>query len=824
MADHKERRLDWSLGPGTGPAVGAVLAGGAMWVLSAFAHVWDLSSLWGLTLGVVFAVAGILVAHHYGQPPGVLRFRAICWLTAGIWSAWTLSGFQGIRFGFGPWRPFGPDAGLVIGPWDPFGPGFRLLSAFSSPGTPWAGEPVLGLAVGTASVAMIGWTMERAEQRRRAAELAAAQQLAEAAQRKADGADAVEQARLPVNEQEAIAFRWAPFIKTITGTTVTVKAVDIWTPAYGFTLDCQLPADGTLLGDIKGYEEQLAAAAPEGDGGLPEGCGVEVMPHPTDGMGRRDFVIKVTTQSALKEDVPYPDDLSPRSIADPIALGVASDRKEITAPARFETWVMVGNTDSGKSNQLSVITLGLARCTDVLLCGIDLTGNGGAFRPFQRAHHEGRADRPVFAKVAVTELQARALVASLLEISRGRKADYSDLMFAKGKDYVPVSSGLPAGPPLIMLVVDEFATLPDDVRDDIQTLAETGRGGGVRLVACALQAVQTHIPLGIIEQARIRIGMRMMDESSLQYLFDRQWRSGRFDPKSMPWKGSGLVMNGPYFPDRIKGYRVEPSFIDRASVQLAPLRPDLDEPSLARGDSVTLRLRGPDGFETVTFDNIWSDPHTETYKLMFAKTTTTAGATTPGPGPGTPPPAGPTRGGPVHSSNDPAGDVTAAFGEFGQAMNGLDDIISDLQSAVADGEQRARDVEQQYGPRQVDPEVEALNALFDASPDTDPRTTGPATSPTDTTPPPAPPAAKTGPDHVSPKRRVRQIVVANAGTGGVSALDVERIMREESYPTDRTTITGWLRNWLVTGVVIQPQTRGPYLPGPKMGNPDDPFA
>ena len=817
MSGQKRPRVDLSFGPGHGPVSGVLNASGAAMAGTMLLELGGGYWAWGAVAGVALAVVGVVVATWYQQPGRVVAYRAGCWAAAGAWSGWTLSGFQGI-----PLPPVDPRlpgyAGAVamlavaytygrgerplphrivcwaaVAGWTAWSlVGFRsvqfvaspLLSPLLkptdtalfgyawSPGTPWAWRPWIVLGTGAAIAAAAGWHIQRAEQRR-------AQEAAKQADvQRAAAAELA--ARNAKTEQEAIAFREGPIIRKITKKPIEVLNVELWEPAYGHTLDCELPDDGTTFGDVKPFEEAIASAL-----NLPDGCGVEIVRN--EGLGRRAILIKITTESALGQDIHYPADYSAETIENPVALGVLTDRQVAEVPMRYECVTLVGNTDSGKSNELNVITAGLARCTDVLLVGIDLSGNGRFLRPWVRPYHEGRASRPVFAYMATTDVQAAMLCTALIQIIDGRTADYAELMRAENTDKIMPRPALPQ----ITLIVDEFGKLPDQVRDMVKTINDTGRGAAVRTVSCALEATIAYLPRQIITQSRVRIGMRVVDETQLQYLFDTTWRRGRIDPASLPWKGSGLYTEGAKFPDKFKGYRVEPAQVDEIAVAVADLRPDLDEASLRRGDTVTLKLTGPDGRVERTFAGVLSGNEAETYPAIFPAAVRSGGGRI-GEDTTMTTPTGSSGGGPV----DLGGAVRDLNAALDAARKAADDADANRAAADSGDEQEPGDPD--------DPTVAELNALL-AMPAQEPTRPGQQ-------PPAGPGPGRPG---TPPRGRATPRRKDAAGRGGGGRGDIHATLAAEGYPTSLTTVNNWLREWAARGIVEQPGgERTPYLPGP----------
>lgn len=799
-------RIDLSFGPGHGPVSGVLNAAVSMWVLTSFLWLALVNPVWGLTTGILVGAAGVAVARKYGQPLKVEVYRGACWISAALWSFWVLLRFHGI-----------PVDQITLITWHPFDPGTRWLTSISSPTSPWTWPAAITLGTGAALLSALGWHITRAEREaERLAELTA-QREKEAAEIEAWNAY---QAIIPVHEQEGIAFKVQPVLRRITGCdTLTIDAVQKWEPFYGFTAAIELPADGTSLGDIKKWEEALAYAMPSLDGsghdaGLPEGCGVEIVGHA--GKGRRRILMHVTTGLALAEDIPHPMRPEYETIENLQAIGVNSNGTTAEIDQRYNCVTLVGQTDSGKSNQLNTIIGSNAQCTDVLLVGIDISGHGRVFRPWLRAYVERRAKKPIFCQVAPNENRARLLATSLLQIVNGRTAVYADLMYAEKNDKIMVRPALPE----IILYVDEFGTLPRDVREIIGTIVDTGRGAGVRVVSCALEASESYIPRSIITQSRIRLAMRVSDEAQLQFLFDAMWSRGRFDPATLVWKGSGMYADGPSIPARFKGYRTDPTMVDAMSELYADRRPALDQASLELGDTVTVEEYNAKGYrEEVTYTGVWTNAEADTYPEIFpaGKGAGMGETTEHGNGSGTT--ATLTR----EEDNMTDTDSIGGAGErMGSAVANMFGSLADLEREVADGD--AAEAATDKGGDDAgdqDDEAEILRRLAEMPPvEPDrPWNKPPAghTPPADKPDRPSPSNRNPG-GFIHPKKRVLQLVVAYAEKGGVGASQLERLLRAEGYNTDRATINLWLKAWLEAHVVDQAGDRQPYFPGPDIGD------
>jgi hypothetical protein len=721
------RRVDWSFGPGHGPISGVVNAAGSALGATMIADLAHVPPLWGLVGGATAAAGATIASVAHDAPGSALAYRALCWFGAGSWSAWALAS--------------------------------ATAEPFSGP---WSTSALATLFVGTLGAAFVGRRFQKAEE-------AEEQQRQDAVQSELARLDAAALA----GDHDRIAAVWQAELRRQTRREVTVVGVEFFEPNTGFMLDLELPPDGTTIEDIKPYEKTLAQAL-----NVPIGCAVEVI---DPNISRRVLHVRVGTYDAMADDHHLPAGCEPDSIENDLSIGIRSDRSEATVNIRYNNMVLVGQVDSGKSNQLNVLTDRLVRCTDALVWAIDLTGNGRYPRPWVRAWKEGRAEAPAIDWIAPNEDEARLMTKAAMAIIEGRTADYEQLMFEQGWDKIMVSPEIPE----IVIVTDEFGSLPMDVKENLQQISDTGRGAGVRAVSCALEATGRYIPNQLITQARERVGMRVQDETQLQYLFDRTWRSGRFDMSTMRVKGSGLVSSDAAPPEKFKGWRIEPQRIDADSITVGPWRPELDELSENRCDVLTAEVKNADGYKVKQrFDRVYSGRWDRTLPTIFPA------ARVPG-----------------QRADAGAQRKTVTAGREQRAeqeqVPALGDALANLETA----RQALRDVEpvEDPGPRGDDglPPLPAdvdfgvvESWLVEGAPATD----------------------AAGKPKPHPRKRMHQIVW-DAGNAGIGPTAVHKVLEGEGYGTTYQTVNGWMKDDARDGILNQDGARAPYTRGPKMTDP-----
>ncbi|WP_306365985.1 FtsK/SpoIIIE domain-containing protein [Nocardiopsis sp. CC223A] len=330
----------------------------------------------------------------------------------------------------------------------------------------------------------------------------------------------------------------------------------------GYTVKGKLPPAAGL--DV--LERNTRRLADDAD--LPSGCGVEVAGLPES---RRTFELFISTVDALAETLPYPQDYSRRSIYDGIPNGVYRDGSEVALDLKWATALLIGATGSGKSSQLAAIMASLLRCDDVIIWGIDPNG-GGVFEPYLRPWVEGKVTRPAIDWVATGPKEMHRMLDFALAAIEARKIGYADLMRAANDTKVPVSSAVPH----IEIVTDETASLPTEIKDKLTDLSDRSRAASIRALICSLRAVSDAVPKSLISQAKVRLGLRVNDETELNHLFG--WKGKLPSASEMPAEGYGLVRHDAAENPRLfRGLYADPAKGSEVAEATAEWRPELDD-------------------------------------------------------------------------------------------------------------------------------------------------------------------------------------------------------------------------------------------------------
>ncbi|MEU9617240.1 hypothetical protein AB0D56_37870, partial [Streptomyces sp. NPDC048209] len=372
-----------------------------------------------------------------------------------------------------------------------------------------------------------------------------------------------------LKRRKAVAIQWnelIPKVSKLEGCKIT--GVTEWPHQVGYSVQVELPADGTEVKDLAAHASRFASALR-----LRRGCGIEIV----TGRDRGTAILRVTTKDVIRADIPLPHDFAPLSVNDTFDIGRYRNGKETLVQIREECGVLTGQTGSGKSNELNVVLTRLIRQRDNIVFVIDFTAK--AATPFLRPWAlTGQCARPAIDWVATTPEESLMMLTFMMQVIKARGAGYQDLMARENTDLIIPRPSLPQ----ITLIVDEFGTLPGGLADMVQQISDTGRAAAVRTFVCALRGTIDYLPSGIKKQARLRIGMRVTDVGELDQLFDSGRRT--VDINDAPYKGSGFVSWENPSPRPFKGYRVKPNDLIQAAIATSDIRPGMD-PLSARVDA-----------------------------------------------------------------------------------------------------------------------------------------------------------------------------------------------------------------------------------------------
>ena len=258
------------------------------------------------------------------------------------------------------------------------------------------------------------------------------------------------------------------------------------------------------------------------------------------------------------------------SITRPIELGLS----EAGAPARVlllrRHALIGGTTGSGKSGIVNVILAFLAACRDVVIWGVDLKG-GMELQPWasciQRiAITPGRATE--LFKDAVIELERRAAQMA----RQGKRA------------WEPTPDN-----PALVIVVDEYAEMPEEAHEYADSVARLGRAVAVSLIAATQRPSQQAMGKGAVRsQMDIRICLRVRERRDVDLILGQGAFNTGWHAHQLTQPGAFLISSPEHAtPERHRAYLIADEQITRHAAQHAHAWP-------------ALAVGGPDAPHTMT--------------------------------------------------------------------------------------------------------------------------------------------------------------------------------------------------------------------------------
>lgn len=205
------------------------------------------------------------------------------------------------------------------------------------------------------------------------------------------------------------------------------------------------------------------------------------------------LILRVIETDPHAQPIPWPGPAI-TSITQPVAVGLSEDGTSVAVTILRRNVLIGGTTGAGKSGILNILLAALAACPDVVIWGVDLKG-GMELQPWA-----GCFGRPL----ATTPQQADDLFADAVAWLNKRAAH----MAAHGKR---VWEPTPDDPALV-IVVDEYAELPEQSHEYADSIARRGRAVAVNLIAATQRPTQQAMGKHAVRsQMDVRICLRVRE-------------------------------------------------------------------------------------------------------------------------------------------------------------------------------------------------------------------------------------------------------------------------------------------------------------------------
>ena len=285
--------------------------------------------------------------------------------------------------------------------------------------------------------------------------------------------------------------------------------------------------------------------------------GVRVEPDPGDA---RAFTLRVVERDPHAEPIPWPGlthaTAGAGSITRPITLGVFEDGTPVRVSLAWRHTLVGGTTGAGKSGVVSVVLAVLTACPDVILWGVDLK-QGIELGPWAGCLHRLATtpeDAVVTLAAAVAELERRAA-----------------LLAAHGARLWTPTPDAPA----LVVVIDEYAELPDAAREFADSIARLGRAVAVTLLVATQRPTQQAMGHGAVRsQMDVRIGLRVRERRDTDLILGQGALAAGWTPNALTLPGSFLISAPEHtVPRRARGYYLTDTDVTAIARRHAPHRP-----------------------------------------------------------------------------------------------------------------------------------------------------------------------------------------------------------------------------------------------------------
>jgi S-DNA-T family DNA segregation ATPase FtsK/SpoIIIE len=246
------------------------------------------------------------------------------------------------------------------------------------------------------------------------------------------------------------------------------------------------------------------------------------------------------------------------SVLGPVELGVFEDGSPVLVRLAYRNVLIGGVTGSGKSGVLNVILAALVACRDVVIWGVDLKG-GMELRPWAGC----------LARLATTPEAAVALLADARAVRDHRTTTVTGRLWQPG----------PADPALI-IVVDEYAELPDAAKDIADSLARVGRAVMVNLLVATQRPTQAAMGGGAARaQMDVRICLRVRERRDTDLILGQGAWSAGWRPDTLDAPGKILLSDPEHtVPRPARTYLITDTDIADHARHWSTRRPALAEP------------------------------------------------------------------------------------------------------------------------------------------------------------------------------------------------------------------------------------------------------
>jgi S-DNA-T family DNA segregation ATPase FtsK/SpoIIIE len=299
------------------------------------------------------------------------------------------------------------------------------------------------------------------------------------------------------------------------------------------------------------------------------------------------FVLRVIETDPHAHPIPWPG-AAANSITRPVELGLSEDGQPVTITILRRNVLIGGTTGAGKSGILNIILAVLVACRDVEIWAVDLKG-GMELQPWA-----GCLDRPL----ATTPDEANQLFRDAVTVLNARAAR----MAAEGKR---VWEPTPQDPALV-IVVDEYAELPEEAHDCADSIARRGRAVAVNLIAATQRPTQQAMGKHAVRsQMDVRVCLRVRERRDVDLVLGQGSFNAGWHAHALTQPGTFLISAPEHtVPNRYRAYLITD---DQVARQAARHTRTQQQPGAGPGASPDAP-RPPAGHEPGAHAPGWASP------------------------------------------------------------------------------------------------------------------------------------------------------------------------------------------------------------------------
>jgi FtsK/SpoIIIE family len=268
------------------------------------------------------------------------------------------------------------------------------------------------------------------------------------------------------------------------------------------------------------------------------------------------FILRVIETDPHANNIDWPGTEN-TSVTQPVDLGLFEDGREVLIKILRRNILIGGTTGAGKSGIVNIILAVLTQCRDVEIWGVDMKG-GMELAPWAAC----------LTRIAFTPDQANQLFRDAV-IRLNQRAER---MAAEGKRVWEPTADDPA----LIIVVDEYAEMPDEAHDCADSIARRGRAVAVNLIAATQRPTQSAMGknTSVRSQMDVRICLRVRERRDVDLILGQGSFNAGWHAHALTKPGAFLISDPEHVqPERARGYLMDDARIERHAREHASTQP-----------------------------------------------------------------------------------------------------------------------------------------------------------------------------------------------------------------------------------------------------------